>query len=738
MQKTITTIALSILYTISLAQKLPLKIESIWNGYFDEKKLQPHILHTRPAVAFIRADRETNFEGILTLDMVTGKIIDTIFTNQTKVTGDETPITFTFFEDFDFSPDDSKFLIKTERQAVYHASFKEFIYVWDDVKKTLKPITTDGKISYTTFSPNGKLVSYIRDGNIYFKNIESGKITAVTSDGVAGSIINGMADEVYEDGFGIGQMYQWSPDGNKIAFIKLNQNFVKKIPLTTYEKNEPVIQQKVYAKPGEAITEAGLFIYDIKNNAYSKLDLGNNSNQYILNFKWQPNGASILVERLNRAQKKMDILQCNANNGSYIKTVYSEVKPDYITVVPNNMYMHPNQSSFFWQSGKTGYNHIYEINYTTDSEKAITQGEWDVIDYKGYDAKRDRIYYTANMNDNKQSQLFSASTNGNNPIKLTLTRGTHEVHISDDFAYFFDHVSTINSPSVYRIYKTNGAEVTNKAIIENKKFKDNIQPYDVNDASFFSFKNKNNAVVNGWVITGEKNGQRNKKRHLILYVYGAHNKREVLDEWNDRASMTWRYFVNMGYTVACIDPSGTPGNGEAFKKITYNNLTNGAVDDITTAKEYLIRNFNIDANNTTLMGWSYGGYLASLFATKYAGSFNTYIAIAPVTDWRSYGVAYTERLLGMPSDNPELYKNLMPETYVSDYKGGLLLLHGTADDNVYVQNTLKLAKALTEVDANYDIQMFTDKGHTLSDGMVDKTRMNLYRMIYKFLQRNKN
>jgi dipeptidyl-peptidase-4 len=250
----------------------------------------------------------------------------------------------------------------------------------------------------------------------------------------------------------------------------------------------------------------------------------------------------------------------------------------------------------------------------------------------------------------------------------------------------------------------------------------------------FTIDNGKGMDLNGWVINGD-NLPNNKKKPLLLYIYGGNNRQEVTEEWNDRMAMTFRFFANKGYTVACIDPTGTPGKGELFRKSSYNNLTEGVIADIVKTKEYLIKNFNIDAQRTALMGWSYGGFLTTVAATKYSGTFSKYIAIAPVTNWREYNAPFTERILQMPSDDPEKYRDQKPEEYINNYKGGLLLIHGSADDNVHIQHSMKLAKALTESDAYYDIQIFTDKGHNLSDGNIDKTRMNLFRKILKFLDR---
>ncbi len=734
------TLLLLLTFTIAssvIAQKkLPLTLESICSGYFDQKDIIPQLMNTKPAVAFLRADKATNFEGILTLDMVTGKIIDTLFTNQTKVDAGETPITFTFFEDFTFSPDDNSILIRSEKQIMYHTSHKEFVFVWDDIKKTLKPLSTDGKVSAATFSPNSKSISFIRDANLYIKNLETEKVTLVTTDGVQGAIINGLADEVYEDGFGLHKMYAWNEQSTKIAFIKLNQNYVKRVPLTNYERSEINVQQRVYAKAGENISEAGVYVYDIKNNSISKMDVGYNVNQYIVNFKWHPNGETLLIERLNRAQNQLDIIQCVATNGKQQKVVLNETQNPYVKVNANNIQFIDNTDNFLWLSEKDGYNHIYEVNTANGTTKQITKGKWEVNAIEKIAFADEKIYFTANKESVTENHLYAINYNGKNQNKLTTNKAWHQVLITNDNNYFFDKYTTINAPFTYKLIKTNGTEVTNKAIIENKIFKEKVALYNMPNVAEFNFVNKQGATINGWVMnSADRSGI---KKPLLMYVYGSNNRQEVTQQWNDRMAMTFRYFASLGYVVACIDPSGTPGRGAAFRNNLGESIETNAIEDLLEAQKYLINNFNINNKETALMGWSYGGYLTTMAATKYAGSFKKYIAVAPVTNWRDYGAAFTERILQAPSDNPEKYKLTLPNNYIDNYKGGLLLVHGTYDDNVHLQHTMKLSKDLTSSDYYYDIQVYTDKGHNLSDGQIDVTRMNLFRKIAKFLQRNEN
>jgi dipeptidyl-peptidase 4 len=713
--------------------KLQLDLQAIWNGYFDEKNLSPRMMNKKPAVSFIRADKQTNFEGILTLDMVTGKIIDTIFTNQTKVVAGETPVTFTFFEDFSFSPDDTRILIKTEKQGLYHLSYKEFTFIWNRVKKTLKPVSTDGKISYATFSPDGTKLAYVRDANLFIRDLDTDATTTVTADGAYGSILNGMADEMYEDGFGITKAFEWSPDSKKIAFLKINQAFVKTFPITVFDKNYPTILKQPYSKAGEAISEASIYIYDAGNKLFTKADIGSNPNQYVTGFKWQPDGKNIFVQKLNRPQQQLDIVKVNAINGSAIATILTEKKPDYVRIYNNNMVMLPGRNSFLWLSEEDGWSHLYEVGYDNVTKKQVTKGEWEVSSIEATDDSTQMIYFMANKQSPVQQHLYRINFDGKGFQRITDARGWHQAWLTADKKYYFDRSTTINSPSVFRIFTTSGHEVTNKALIENRQFKENLEKYDYNDASYFSFRNKRNDLVNGWVIKPVK--PKGTKAPLLLYVYGGSTRNEVTEEWQDRMAMTFRYFASKGYYVACIDPSGTPGQGEKFRKQSFKKPGDPEIADIIEARDYLLRNYPADEKRTTLMGWSYGGYLSAMTAIKNSGAFAKAIAIAPVTNWREYANVYTERLLQLPSENPEGYKAASPEEYISNYKGGLLLVHGTGDDNVHVQHTMELARALTDSDNDYDVQIYPDKNHNLSDPGTDRTRMNLFKRILKFLER---
>lgn len=721
--------------TFSFSQskpKMSFDLEKIWSGYFDERKYVVHLMNQSPHFAWIQTDTGTGPQVILALDFNTTRIVDTLFSNQIKRDTDSLPTTFTYFQDFGFSPDDSKILIQTQIEPFNILSEKAFNYVWDTQKKILRVVSANGKQLFPSFSPDSKFLSYVLDGNLYLMDIDKNATVPITVDGSPNQFLYGMADGLYETGLGMTKAYEWSPNGKYIAMLRFNENAVKQYPISTYERPYPDIRTQRYPLAGEMVPDVKVFVYDITNKIFVPVDLGINPDQYITGIRWSPDNSTLIVQKLTRDQKKLDVLKANVVTGKTSVLYSEESAADYVTVHPENGWFVDNGKTLLWMSEKDGYNQLYNIALNSGVVTPVTQGKWEVMTIEATDDEKKEIFYTSNEANTREKQLYKVGYDGKNRTRITNGRGYHNVKISNDRRFVFDEFSSVNTPPVYQTMTITGRE--QRKLIENKELKERLQDYPIPDVNFFTVRANDSMTMNAWIIRPYQNP--GKRLPLLLYVYGGNSKQEALDRWTDRFTLTMRWFANQGYAVACIDPRGTPGKGAAFKKSTYKSPGDVEISDLLTLKSYLSRNFRIDTSQVAVMGWSYGGYLAALAQTKYAGKFKSGVAIAPVTNWRYYENIYSERLLSLPSENAEGYKKSSPVNYTDDYRGGLFIVHGTADDNVHLQNSLELSKQLTNSrKTNFEQHFYPDKTHNLSDGTPNILRMSLYTRINEFLKR---
>ncbi len=731
--KLIASLSLTILLFFSgYAQKPTLDLQKIWSGHFDERKYVVQLMNQSPRFAWIQTDTGSGPQVILALDFHTTRIVDTLFSNQIKREADSVPTTFTYFQDFRFSPDDKKILIKTQVEPNFTVSEKSFNYVWNVDRKNLLVVSANGKQLHPDFSPDSKYLSYVLNGNIFLMDTDNNKTIPVTVDGSSDQFLYGMADGLYENGFGMSKAYEWSPDSRYIAMLRFNENVVKQYPITLYERPYAEIRNQRYPLAGEMVPDVKVFIYDVINNLFVAVDAGVNPDQYITGIRWAPDNKWLLVQRLTRDQKRLDILKADVETGK-TTVLFSESAPDnYLKIYPENIQFIDSGRHFLWLSEKDGYTHLYKVSTDAGAMESITTGKWEVSRVESIDDEKKEIFYTGNEANSRQKQLYKINYDGKGRTRLTNGNGYHNVWISNDKRYFFDEYSSVNTPTTYQVSDIEGRDT--RKLIENKELKDKLKDYRIPKAELFTMRANDTATINGWIIRPVQ--QVRSRPPLILYVYGGGDRQETLNRWNDKFMLTMSWFTSQGYAVACIDPRGTPGKGQDFRKAPYKLPGDTEMQDLLAAKEFLARNYRIDSSNVAIMGWSYGGYLAALAQTKYADRFKAAVAIAPVTNWRLYENIYAERLLGLPAENAEGYKHASPVTYAPNYKGGLFLVHGTADDNVHLHNSMELSKRLTDnLKTDFEQHFYPDKTHNLSDGTPNVLRISLYTRVNDFLKR---
>jgi dipeptidyl-peptidase-4 len=631
------------------------------------------------------------------------------------------------FDDYEFNFDETKILFMTSIVPIYRRSFTAIYYLYDLTSKQLMPLDEKHQPqSLAEYSPDGKSVSFIHGNDIFVKQVASGKVVKLTEDGKRNKIINGTTDWVYEEEFSITKGYDWSPDSKWIAFLRFNEKEVKEFNLTFYKELYPTEYTYKYPKAGEDNSKVTVNIVNVSNGKITPINLG--EYEYIPRLSWSKTANKLILQTLNRHQNQLKYHLIDLSGKKMTQKMFFEEKSTTYVEIDNNLMIRKDGNSILRTSEIDGFNHIYQLDFNGATTQ-ITKGNWDVIDLYGIDESTNTVYYSCAEVSPMIKTIHSISTNGSNKNLLSLPSGVSDAEFTAGMRFMVLTHSDANTPPVYTLNKNDGSLVL--MLEDNKVLKSKLVNLALSKKEFITF-DVNGNKLNGWIMK-PANFNSTKKHPVYMTLYGGPGHNEVVDAWDNSDYMFHQLLTQKGYIVACVEPRGTLYRGAAFKKSTYLQLGKLETEDLIASAKELQGYSYVDANRIGVMGWSYGGFMASLAITKGADVFKMAVAVAPVTNWRNYDNIYTERFMRTPKENAEGYDANSPVNYVNLMKGKFLLVHGAADDNVHYQNSMELINAMVKADKQFDLFIYPNRNHGIYGG---NTRNHLFKMILDFVEEN--
>ncbi len=708
-----------LLLTIGLTAQKPIGLDDIWLKYTFVAESVPGFNFQNDGKHYTRLENNK----IEQYDLTTGERTETVLDGATlgKVKGYAGTI-----EDYYFSADEKKIVISAGTEKLYRHSTKAYYLVYDRAAKTLMPVYPDGKHRLASLNKQGDKVAFVFENNLYYHDLATGKLTQITTDGAANAIINGATDWVYEEEFSFDRGFEWSPDGQRIAYYRFDERAVPEFTMTNY-KGElyPEYETFKYPKVGSVNSQVSIQVYDVASQKSTTVQTGDW--EYIPRIKWTQSADQLCVFRMNRHQNELELLLADAQTGATKRLLYEKDK--YYIDIDDDLTFLEDGKQFVWSSDRDGFNHLYL--YTMDGQlvQQLTQGDWPVTSFYGVDEANGRIYFEAAMQSPLRREIYTKSLRGKDKARpLSSESGWNTATFSSTFDYFVLEHSTINTPPVYSVMNPEGNRL--RVIEDNATLVSKASSYQPQPATFCTFKTSEGVELNGYRIE-PANKVKGQAYPLFMFVYGGPGSQQVVDNWRGQNYWWFQMLSQQGYTVVCVDNRGTGARGAEFQKMTYLQLGKYETKDQIEAATYLGKQPDIDARRIGIFGWSYGGYMSSLCILKGNEVFKAAIAVAPVTNWRWYDTIYTERYMRTVEENEEGYRQNSPVYFADQLKGDYLLVHGMSDDNVHFQHTAEMANNLIMANEQFDTYFYPNRNHGISGG---PTRYHLYRKMTDFLE----
>ncbi|MCX2718080.1 S9 family peptidase [Lentiprolixibacter aurantiacus] len=701
------------------AQQKQVSLEEIWNGTFRTQGLSAlhsmqdgkhyTVLGNNPGNRTVSVDQYNYLTQEKTATLVSTSMLPQV--NE--------------FSRYTFSKDEQKLLLATDIERIYRRSRRGIYYSFDRNTGNVVKIS-ERKIQEPAYSPDGSKVAYVYENNLYVFDLEDKSTRQLTDDGKTNAIINGVTDWVYEEEFSFVKAYAWNSDGSKIAFLRFDETEVPEFSMDVYGTSlYPQQHRFKYPKAGENNAIVTLHMYDVDSGKTSQVSLGDA--YYIPRMKWMNNPRHLSVQTLNRQQNNLKLHRVDVETNE-VTVILEEKDAAYVDVTDDLTFL--SDDSFIWSSEKDGYNHLYLHASNGDQLQQLTKGPWEVTRYYGYDRKSKRIFYQSTENGSINRGVYSVKKNGKGKQSLAADPGTNAADFSADFSYFIHSYSSATTPPRYTLNLGSSGKVV-KEIKDNESLLSKLKGYQISPKEFSTLKINGNDL-NMYMIR-PLDFDPGKKYPMLMFQYSGPGSQQVANRWMGSRDYWHQMLAQDGYIIACVDGRGTGFKGRDFKKVTYLNLVKLETEDQIAAAKKLSELPFIDPDRTGIWGWSFGGHMSTNCLLKGNDTFEMAIAVAPVTSWRFYDTIYTERFLRTPQENPSGYDDNSPFNYPELLKGKYLLIHGSGDDNVHVQNTMRMVEALIQANKPFDWAIYPDKNHGIYGG---NTSLHLFTKMTKFIKEN--
>lgn len=695
-------------------------LNEIVNGVFSPRGVKS-VVSSADGLHYYQMNDKSN--AVIKFDYATGAIVDTLFSTEKS-----RQCTFDSFQGFLVSPDEFRVIVYKDKEQIYRHSFKANYYYHDVRRNLVRKLTeNDSKQMIPTFSPDSKMLAYVIDNDIWLTKFDFDTELQVTNDGEFNKIINGATDWVYEEEFATTSLMEFSPDNELLAFVKTDESEVKEFSFDTFEKKlYPGSYTYKYPKAGETNSKVACYVYNVNAQTTRNMDVPLDDDGYVPRISFTTDASQLAVMTLNRNQNRFDMYFVNPRS-TVSKLILRDESKYYIdSGFLESIHFLPNQ--FTYISEKDGYSHIYIYSITGALQKQLTNGNFDVTRLLAVDSEKGIVFYQAADESPLQRNIYKTTIDRGITTKLSSNTGHNSATFSSNGKYFTNNWSNSVTPSVITMHDSNGKLL--RTLQSNESVAQKVEQANFPAKEFITVPAADGTTqLNGWMIK-PSTFDASKRYPIVMVQYSGPNSQQVLD----RFGIDWYYaLAQEGYVIASVDGRGTGARGEIFRKQTYLNLGIMESDDQVAAANYFATLPYIDGDRIGIWGWSYGGYNVLMSMSRGNGSFKAGVAIAPVTDWRFYDTVYTERFMRTPQQNKTGYDEGSAIKLADKLEGNLLLIHGTTDDNVHVQNTMEYTRALIEADKHFDMFIFPDKNHFISGG---NSRMYLYNKVIDFYKSN--